>query len=582
MTADVAPAAAPSVPATPSVPAAPAVPASAGPAPSAPALEPSPDERRKRAVTGGLWSAASQVVPALSTAVLSVAAGRVLGSSALGAQSLIAYVNSATAAVIVYSLNNALLQVGGRLQGQGDEARAKALTRWAIGAHFGSGLVVLASMALSALLVGENHTAWLVIGAVSVLDALADGLAVRLILTEGWGPLGRLRLVFQLMGPPLGIAFLLAGYGITGIFVGDGIAALGLLVAVLLRYRRKRSVPLVATSGAAVPLTPTPAPVWTFRAGRWGPAAESHTGRLRPPVRVGPTYLLFALDSLITQVVSKRIEFVVLALLATNSAIGMYSVAFMAVNLISMVPLGIAAAAMPIVAAAAARGELAAATRHLRFALRIGSLVAIPLVGLLAGVGPYAVTVVYGSAYDEAGRLVPLASLVLAVAVVSGVCAQFWAGQGRLKVVLVVGSVAAVADVGVAVALIPSMGAAGAVIANLVGQVVLGGGLLRATVKDTGAIGWRGRGLVVAVVTAVVAGLAARGAATALSAALPGVELPALVALVVGSAVFIVVALLVNLTLKLFDIEEVQWLQPLLPRRIMPLVNRLSAARAAS
>ena len=541
--------------------------------------------RRRRAVTGGLWSAASQFVPALSTAVLSVAAGRVLGSSALGAQSLIAYVNAAAASVVIYALNTALLQLGGRLQGEDDEVRAGLLTRWAIGAHVASGLVVFAAMGVSALLVGENHVAWAVIGAVSVIDALADGLAVRLILTEGWGPLGRLRLVFQLLGPPLGIAFLLAGYGITGIFVGDGIAALGLLAAVFLRHRRKRSVPLVAAGGRPAFVAAAPAAVpWTFRAGRWRPGVvrRRRGDALRPPVRVLPTYVLFALDALVTQVVSKRIEFVVLAVLATNSAIGMYSVAFMAVNLISMVPLGIAAAAMPIVAAAAARGELSAATRHLRFALRLGSLVAFPMVGLLAAVGPYAVTVVYGSAYGEAARLVPLASLVLLVAVTSGVCAQFWAGQGRLKTVLLVGSVAAVADVGVAVALVPPLGAAGAVVANLVGQVTLAAGLLRATVRDTGPIGWRARGLLAALVAGVLGGIAARAAATWAGGLASGVELPALVALGVGSVVFAVVALAVAAALKVFDEEELEWLQPLLPRRIMPVLARFGVGRVAT
>lgn len=588
-----------------------APPAPAPPTPAPPPTDaPPPDERRKRAVTGGLWSAASQLVPALSTAVLSVAAGRVLGSSSLGAQSLIAYVNSATAAVIVFSLNTALLQVGGRLQGESDEVRAKALTRWAIGAHFGSGLVVLASMAVAALIVGDNHVAWVVIGAVSVLDAVADGLAVRLILTEGWGPVGRLRLVFQLFGPPLGIAFLLAGYGITGIFVGDGIAALGLLIAVFVRYRRRRAVSIVGATGGQAPVgtgdaaavashleepltagrppfgaeAAAAAELWTFRGGRWGPTVERHrrTDGLRPPVRIWSSYVLFALDALITQVVSRRIEFVVLAILATNSAIGMYSVAFMAVNLISMIPLGIAAAAMPIVAAAAARGELSAATRHLRFALRLGSLVAVPMVGLLAAVGPYAVTVVYGSAYADAARLVPLASLALLVAVISGVCAQFWAGQGRLKVVLVVGSIAAVADVAVAFALIPSMGAAGAVIANLVGQVVLAGGLLRATVRDTGAIGWRARGLLVALLAGVLGAIAARATAMAMSSFLSGVEIPALTGLTVGGLAFVVVALVVSRVLKVFDVEEIEWLEPLLPKRIMPLLAGFGRGRTAS
>lgn len=563
--------------------------------------------RRSTALRGGLWSAASQLIPAAGTAVLSVAAGRYLGSGPLGQQSLIAYANAAVAAVLVNSLNTSLLQLGGRLQGRGDAQGLRALTRWAVRAHVATGVIVLAVMVVSGVLVGTNLTAWTIIGVVSILDAAADGLAVRLILAEGWSPIGKLRLIFQFVGPPLGLVFLFAGFGIGGIFFGDGLAALGLLFAVVARYRRINQVAPLSTprprrrpgpTRMAGPLRirrPRPYPAGDLD----GPVPHredagvmnvvppddvtelqrtTDSGWLRPPVRVARTFGLFAVGAVITQIVSKRVEFVVLALFAGDVAVGMYSVAFMAVNLISMVPLGIAAAAMPVVAAAEGRGELGLANRHLRMALRLGTQVSIPLTAMLAALGPTAVTLVYGTSYGQASRLVPLASAGLLVAVVGGVCTQFWSGQGRLGIVLWTGGLAAAFDLGAAFALVPTLGATGAAVANLIGQLALAAGLLVATVRASGPIGWRLGGLWSATVASVSGAAAALLVRFALDQLMPnGVEVPAAVTLLVGGVVGVVVILAVSAMIKLFDAEEAEWIESLLPGRLRAVLLRLTA-----
>ena len=516
--------------------------------------EPAPEQarRRQRALTGGLWSAAAQLLPAAGTAALSVAAGRYLGSAQLGQQSLIAYVNAAASGVIVISLNTALLQIGGKAQGASD-GRVAALVRWAVGAHLAGGLVILAAMAGAGLLDGRNHSAWLVIGGVAVLDAAADGLAVRLILIEGWGPIGRLRLIFQLLGPPLGLAFLFTGFGITGLFLGDGIAALGLLVTVVRRYRSTSGVPVVPGDDA------------TARAG------------LRPPLPVARTAGLFALEAAIGQVVTKRVEFVVLALFATDFAIGQYSVAFMIVSLISAIPSGIAVAAMPSIAAAAGRGETQRAEHHLRLALRIGTIVMIPVVALVAALGPEAVLLVYGTAYSSAGKLTALASLMLLTSVATGLCTQYWSGLGRIGIVIVTGAIAGIVDLGAAFAAVPPWSALGAVLANLLGQLVLAGGLLLVTVHRTGPIGWRLDGLARTVIAAACGAVAVSAVRLAVDAWVPlGPEWRSACTLAAGGVIGLAVVAVAALRLGLFDAAERDWLTPILPGRLRPVVARLS------
>ena len=571
-----------------------------------------PTISRSSVLRGGLWSAASQVVPALGTAVLSVAAGRVLGSGPLGQQSLIAYVNSALASILVMSLNTALLQAGGMLQGRRDPARLKALMSWAVGAHLAAGAVVLVVMAVAGEITDENRLAWAVVGAVSVLDAATDGLTIRLILIEGWSPIGRLRLIFQMIGPFLGIGFLLAGFGIVGIFLGDGVAALGLLLAALPRFRRLRGVlpampddaperrrprpgPLLIDSSPTVtdldlpgpdprtlgsrPARPRPLP---------GPAPSTsgagvHRSRLRSPTPVLRIFALFALGGLITQVVSKRVEFVVLAAFSGDVAVGMYSVAFQVVSLLSMIPVGIATAAMPLIAAAEGSGNIGPATRHLTMSLRVGSAVTIPLVGLLAALGPATITLVYGPSYRTAALLVPFASSALLVSVIGGVCTQFWAGRGRLRIVLVAGVTAGLIDLGVALALVPAFGPTGATAANVAGQLALAAGLLRSTVRELGPIGWRWQSLLRAVVTGGAAAAASLAVGLVIDIVAPfGIEMRSLLIVIFGGVAGAAAAIGTATVVKIFDPDESEWVIAMLPGRVGGLLTRMSRSAAPS
>lgn len=515
-----------------------------------------PGRQRRLVVVGGLWSSASQLLPAGGTAVLSVVAARVLGSDALGRQSVIAYVNMAIAAVVVSALGNAALQRMGVLRGAGDEQRAVALAAWARRATLLGGVFVGAVVTGVGLLLGQDQLAWAIIGVVALADAAADGIATRMLLEEGYTPVSRLRLVFQLVGPPVGIVGVAIGLGVPGIFLGDGLAALGLWAALGRRQRRRREAGLPA--GGGEPL------------------------RLRPPVRLGRRYRLFVLNEVVAQVVARRVEFLVLASLSTSREVAMYSVAFITVSLVGLVPSGIAGAALPLVAAAEGAGRIAEATGHLRFAVRLGTLVSLPLAALVAALGPSLVQLVYGRQYDRAAHLVPLAAVALLVPVAVSVCSQWWSGRGQLGVVLVSGGVAAVVDLAVAGALARPLGALGAVIANLAGQLTLAVGLLGVTVRRTGPLGWRLRGLLGTTLMSAAAGAAALATVDALHDQLSGSFVARALALTLAAVQGLVIVIVGVCVVGVLEPEEAAWLAPVLPRRVhraLALATRRPAAQ---
>lgn len=506
---------------------------SATPAPPAPA------GGRRRIVTGGLWAAASQLLPTIGVTVLGVIAARLLGADALGRQSLIAYCNSALAMTLQGGLTRACLRTMGYLQGSGDEEGLRRFTRWTTRAHIFAGTLVFGSMTLAGLAQGHDLPSWMLIGAVSIMDAAVMGVAIRVLLREGWAPLAKIRLVVGLLGPPIGIAAVLAGSGIIGIFAGDAVAAALMMAVVFTRYR---GVGLDDGAGGARP-----------RVG------------LRPPQPIARLWLLFSTNELIAQVVTKRVEFIVLTVLSTDREVGMYSIAFMVVNLISMVPNMVAGAALPVIASADGAGSMASATRHVKHALRLGTLISMPLTGLVAACGPSMILFVYGHQYQQAAHLVPLAALVLLASVPTGLTEQYWAGQGRVRVIISCGLVAAVVDVGLAIGLVPVISAGGAVVANIVGQATLSAGLLWYTVRKTGPVGWRGRNLLAMAVASAAGAAVGHALAGAVTTALGQGSLVQLLAAVTAGISGTVVLLAVCVVAKVLSPEDARWLNPLLP-----------------
>lgn len=159
-------------------------------------------QAQRGVVTGGLWRAASTLVPMVSALALTVVISRRLGPEALGLQSLVAYVQALALNTTVLSLTQAGIQVLSAARGAGDESRLAWLTRWSLLAHAAAGAGITAVMLVVGLLRQDPPLLWLVVAATGLVDALAYGSTARVVAARGWTVVSQRRLVTRSPAPP--------------------------------------------------------------------------------------------------------------------------------------------------------------------------------------------------------------------------------------------------------------------------------------------------------------------------------------------------------------------------------------------
>jgi O-antigen/teichoic acid export membrane protein len=493
---------------------------------------------RRAIMASGVWVGLSTVVPLLGTAALSVVAGRVLGAELLGQQSLISFSGALLTALLIVSLTDASIRTLAALRRSAAD-RVASLERWTFRVHAATGVLTGGALAGYGLLRGEFVSAWLVLALTVVLDGMAWGWSSQIIARDGWGPVARRRLITQVLAMVLGIAAVLAGLGITGIFLGAAAATLVLLV--LLR-------PIVPRSTR-----------------RQGPALP------RPVLRL---WLLFAVGAALTQVVSGRIEILFLGVFATGEAIAYYSVAVMLVTSAVALPASLASAAMPAVAAASGAGELVRAQEAFVRALRVTAVLSLPLTALIVAVGPAFVVGLYGSEFVRAGELTRYVGLGAVVIPCGRLAAAYWSGLGRLRLPIVAGLIGACLEITLALVLIPRFGASGAVATTLAGQGVAAALLVALSWRSIGRIALGLRGCLAAAAASL--GAAAAGTAATAPGGLPGAVTGGLATV----AVFVVLAaLLGRLGAPLLDEADERWLAGSLPGRFAVLLRPLTRSR---
>lgn len=489
---------------------------------------PGPDPgSRRTAFSGGVWSAGSTVAPMALTLLLSVVISRELGAAVLGQQSLVAYVASLMFSVAIYSFTSASVQLLSNARGHRDDARLAHLARWSFLAHLAGGGLAAGTLLVTGLLRTEYQSLWFLAAATAVVDAVGWAYASRDIALRGWRPTASRRLLAQSTGPALGIVAVLAGLGVQGVFAAQLVVALCLTV-VLRRLSRRVDAPVAPQ---------LPAPPW------------------RPVLRL---WSLFALSTIIVQVVERRLELVFLDQLHDPETVAMYSVAFNVVGLPLILSASLIGAAMPAIARRHAQDPGVVLTTMSR-AARI--LVAANLV-LCAGtvtVGPGLVVAVYGPEFGEAAGLVRWLGLTLLLAPLGHLCQALWTGTGNLRPVLVAGGTGAVVDIVLAATLIPSLAAEGAAVATIAAQTTVAGIVVGYTFR---------RGLHLQLRPAHLA----RAAAVAIAAGLAATACVALVGGWVGTLVsvpaFAVVALLGSRLVGVVDPDDVDWLADTLPAAV--------------
>lgn len=494
---------------------------------------------RREILASGVWIAASTLVPFLATAALSVVAGRVLGAELLGQQSLISFTGTLLAALLLTSLTDASIRSLAAARSSSAESPG-ALERWTFWAHLAAGAVTAAALVGVGVLRGEFLSAWLVLALTVLLDALAWAWCSRIVARDGWGPVARRRLVSQVLSVVLGVAAVLGGLGITGIFLGAMTATVVLLV--LLR-----------------PIVPRP-------------VVQRSDGLPRPLLRL---WLMFAAGALLSQVVSGRVEILFLGAYADGVAIAQYSVAVMLVTSAVTLPAALAGAAMPVVAAASGGGEHERAREAFVRALRVTAVLSLPLTAVIVAVGPAFVVGLYGEEFREAGQLTRVVAIGAVIIPCGRLATAYWSGLGQLRLPILAGSVGAALEIGLALALIPDFAARGAVSATLVGQGMAAALLVVLSWRALGRVALGVRGWLAAAAASTVAALAGSAAA-----ALGGL-LGAVAGGVSTVLVFLLLAVLLGrLGAPLLDTRDGDWLVNTLPQRCAPLVRPLVSARS--
>ncbi|ROP43696.1 polysaccharide biosynthesis C-terminal domain-containing protein [Pseudokineococcus lusitanus] len=520
----------------------PAGPPSPDDEPAAPAPARFGGHSRSSVLRGGVWSAAANILPMGSTLALSVVISRVLGAEVLGEQSLVAYVASLMVSVLIYSFTMASVQLVAAAGGAGDRARLAHLGRWSMGAHLLGGLVAVVVLVGTGLGRDSYNLIWYLAAATAFVDAVGWGLASRHIAQHGWSATSARRLVSQALTPLLGIAAVLLGAGVAGVFATQLLVSLGLLVA--LRRLERRD--------------PLPSP-----AGLPAPAAL-------PVVRL---WSLFALAALVTQVVDRRLELVFLDLYRTSVEVAQYSVAFNVVGIALVVCSSLVAASVPAVAAAHGAGEHDRVVSGMSRAARVLAAVSVLLAAGVAAVGPAVVLAFWGAEeYTEAAGVVRLLAIGLVVTPLGALCTAYWTGTGRLRPVLVCGGTGAVVDIALAFLLIPDHGTSGAVVATLSGQGSAALLIIGHTLRTGLPLRIRPTALLRVALVAVVAGVGASAVTAVLASAWLG--------LVLGGGTFVVLAAVGLRLVGLLDPEDGRWLAETLPGPAARGLRLLTPARS--
>ena len=363
----------------------------------------------------------------------------------MGRQSYIAFVSIALVQAATAGMPIALSRFVGELLGARRGGQAMSLYRLTLRVERVGAALVLATLGTVALLGGDPRAAWALAG---LSGALAVLQAVPMALLAGaqrWREGSLPGLVTGVATIPLTFVVLEAGGGITGLFALEATAVFANLVWTSTLARRL---------AARLPdIEPAPPEL-----------------RRRFIAFAGSTSLIV----IIQFVVWRRSELFVLQHYSTDAQIAFYSIAFAAISGISKLPETVEAVSMPAVASLLGQGEEERIRRGFWRAMRLLVLATLPLVAGVAVTGPALLTLAYGKEYAAAGPVLLWMLAPLALQPMLRVSEGILYGLGRVTFIVVAGLVATVVDLGLAFALIPSLDAVGAAIANGVATLVAG------------------------------------------------------------------------------------------------------------
>ncbi len=490
-------------------------------------------------VRGGMWSAASYLVPQLFTLAVSVAGARFLGPSGLGRQSFIAFVVASTQNLLGLGLPIAVMRAVGESLGAGKQAEARGLVIWswriaAIGAVAAFGLLFGAALAGA-----EPRTAWILAAATAAAGVLTAIPGEALAGLQRWRDLSVVIMAANGAGAATTILVLALGGGVTGMIAVQLGVAVAILAAMTVVGRRRL--------GAIAPAAADPGQL------KWS------TLRYAGSALAG---------SLITLIVFRRSEFFFLEHYANDRQVALYSVSFAAVTTLVLVPQAFALVVSPAVATLFGAGEHERIRSGYGRTLRLLLLAALPVTAGALALGPATLRLVFGSGF--AATKVPFLLLLATFPLIPLMNASYSliVGLGKIRFPLVVGTGSAALNVALDFALIPHHAAVGAAVANGCAQGVTAVATIIYGTRLVGPVRWEIGALFRAVVASALAGAVALTALELIGGALGVVS-----GVVVGATAFTAFASAVPVLSR----DDAGWLEQGFGGRIGVVARRFGA-----
>jgi O-antigen/teichoic acid export membrane protein len=263
----------------------------------------------------------------------------------------------------------------------------------------------------------------------------------------------------------------------------------------------------------------------------------------------------FALSSSVMVVlgalVLQRSELFFLAWLSSDAQIALYSIAFSATLMLAAVPSAAQHVVLPSVARLRAAGEDNRIGSGFGLFTRLSLLFALPAMAAAAAIGPELLTKVYGNEYSGAAEVLLVLLVPFPLIPLVGGSSALLLGFARARVVSTAYGAAAIADLVVCLALIPTFGANGAAVANGVAVSMLSLLLLAATRRAIGPIRISLRNSISLAVGSLAAGAVARGVLSIESSWL---------GLVAAGLAFSLVLVAISALLRVISSDDADWL----------------------
>lgn len=477
-------------------------------------------------IRGGVWSVTSGLLPQLFTLVLSVAAARFLGPEAMGRQSFIAFVSISAFTLFGSGLALGLMRAVAESLGRRAPADTQGIVAWARRVQFAGALAGAAVLAVPAITGAEPVLAWALAALVTFLSILQTVPNAAMIGAQRFRETAIVGLVTGGAAVPTMIIVLALGGGISGMFgVEAAMVGANLLWTTLLSRRVLAEV---------APVAPHANPELRRKTMRY--AAVSTLG------------------AVLTLVVWRRSEFFFLARFSRDTEIALYSIAFAAATVLSSITEKLAAVMSSAFATLHGAREMERLGSGYSRTMRLLTMLGLPLTAMAAGGGPAAIDVVYGSEYQGAGPVLLVLLTAIPLIPLWSVSASLLVAMGDARSPLLVGVVAAVVSVTMALVLIPPYDAVGAAVANVSGQVV------SALMMSRFALHYVGRGGVRwdagSLLRAAIASVAAGGLTYLICSGVGGI-----IGLLAGVAAGLLALALLFTLLRPLSAEDSRWLR---------------------